>query len=485
MGRAEPQSPSALPPRPTGRRVPARLLVLVALSALFAASCRYVHPPFSPRLDEPVVLTGAAVPTLIGTDPTRVVAYRYQDPGPGWVQIPVQVDERVMVGFGTAPGANSSPGTDGTVYGSGAPGVTALQYADAATFVGADTDPLLDADDEIVFIARNVGATAPSNAPDPADAVPGTGRRIALSDGQGNSGDVYLFAGQPGVNPSAGRDEVQYRFALTSGDYKSTYKRADGPNPETSSVITAAYRLAMVDRWKTVEMHNNLGNGVDILDGLKARFSFSTCGRSNQTFADAEGAFVANIDGPVRAIRSYVGANSGPLTQETMYFYSDRVESKVNLRVHAIPGIMAFLDFSSAASGMTYGSSTGGPVTIDGNPDPLPTTAPEWQYVSGPQGTLTWRSDVTTTATGLSTSFEWRDVGPDPAECWGDGAFYGVGSTLLSGGIPNTDPRTVPFEDFTSRTIMRFWSQSADPPSVASDWAGRAAQPLGASNSPR
>ena len=37
---------------------------------------------------DPVVLTGAELPSLLGLAPSAVVAFRYQG---GWVQIPVQV----------------------------------------------------------------------------------------------------------------------------------------------------------------------------------------------------------------------------------------------------------------------------------------------------------------------------------------------------------------------------------------------------------
>ena len=299
-----------------------------------------------------MVLTGAEVPAAIGLDPARVIGYRWKD---GWVQIPVQIDQRVVVGFGTAPASNTTPGTTGTVYGDGSGDLTALQYADPDTFVGPDTDPMIDADDELVFMARDAGPRVPAGTARPADAV-ASGVEVDLVDAAGSHGYVYLFYGHAGVDPSAGKDYVSYDFALDSGDYKTTYMRADGPNPEHSTVVGETYQMGMIDRWKTVDLRVN-GSSADILDGFKARFSFDTCGRSNDTFADAEGAFVANIDGPVRAIRSYVGANSGPRTEETMYFYANRVEIVTDLRVHAIPGIMSFADFSTAASGMQYGNS--------------------------------------------------------------------------------------------------------------------------------
>ena len=46
---------------------------------------------------------------------------------------------------------------------------------------------------------------------------------------------------------------------------------------------------------------------LPILDGHKNVFVIGVCGpiAATNTFNDAEGAFVANVDGPVRAIRSY------------------------------------------------------------------------------------------------------------------------------------------------------------------------------------
>ena len=56
----------------------------------------------------------------------------------------------------------------------------------------------------------------------------------------------------------------------------------------------------------------------------------------------------------MRAIRSYIGANSGPLTQRDHIFYARREDIRTFLRVHAIPGVLDFFDYSSAAIGMTY-----------------------------------------------------------------------------------------------------------------------------------
>lgn len=239
------------------------------------------------------------------------------------------------------------------MYGTEPIGVTALQYADEGTWVGPDTDPAFDADDELVFMARDAGPEAPDGVAPTPGTIGGEGREIALADSDdGASGHVYLFYGRASSDPGAGQDLVDYDFSLDAGTYLDDYLRRDGPNPESSTVRTAFYEIGLSDRWITESLRLAQGSGVDVLDGDKSRFGFETCGRSNVTFTDAEGAFVANIDGPVRAIRSHIGANSGPLTQRTEIFYDYRYDQITDLRVHAIGGVMSFWDWSEAATGM-------------------------------------------------------------------------------------------------------------------------------------
>ena len=109
--------------------------------------------------------------------------------------------------------------------------------------------------------------------------------------------------------------------------------------------------------------------GADIVDRHKALFAPGYCGRSEDTFNDAEGAFIANVVGPLRAIRSYIGANSGPYTQRTHVFYDQREDILTDLRVHAIPSVMDFWDYSPAASGMRYTNDRNlSGVIVDGEP---------------------------------------------------------------------------------------------------------------------
>ena len=205
---------------------------------------------------------------------------------------------------------------------------------------------------------------------------------------------------------------VTYNFNLLSGAYKTTYKLQDGPNPEDSTVTTPYYTDHFSDRWLKDGLRVKTGGAprADILDRAKATLGPGVCGRSEDTFDDAEGAFIANKSGPVRAIRSYIGANSGPLTQREHIFYEQREDVRTFLRVHAVPGPWDFFDYSSAAIGMTYRNNlnTGG-VTIDGNPDSPASGRLTWESVDGPQGGLSISHFLTTDIGALNNTSHYLD----------------------------------------------------------------------------
>ena len=261
----------------------------------------------------------------------------------------------------------------------------------------------------------------------------------------GAAGYVYLFRKKGNLSPGAGRQYVHYSFGLLSGEYKKTYKLQDGPNPENSLVTGAYYRHHFSDRWTSdrIEVTAPGSSGVDILDRHKALFAPGNCVRSENTFNDQEGAFITNKVGPVRAIRSYIGANSGPNTERDHIFYDRREDVRTYLRVHAIPSVMDFFDYSAAAIGMTYRNELNqSGVTIDGNPDSPVAGAPSWEQVTGPQGSLTMVGQLQTsfTPTGF-TSYYVDDSTPSDTQCTGDAQAYGSSGLWVQGSIPCTDPQ--------------------------------------------
>ena len=156
-GRRASRPTTAREARPSDRRpIDARLtvmrrLALLSVAALVAVTGLATQAGAAPgstlgRGLDPVVLTGADVPSLQNIAPNLLVAFRYSNGV--WVQVPVQVDERKQVDLGL-------------VYNQQANNVKPLSYADANTFAGPDVNPNVDPNDEIVFMAKDAGGPAP------------------------------------------------------------------------------------------------------------------------------------------------------------------------------------------------------------------------------------------------------------------------------------------------------------------------------------
>ncbi len=400
---------------------------------------------------DPVVLAGDALPWLIGIEPRRIVAFRRSrpdDPVAGqaagtWVQIPLQVDERDRRSYAAIyGGAEDLPwiraGSFDDIHG--------IFYTDPNTMMGPDRDPNFDADDELVFMSKDAGARAHAEMP-PIAVAAESAIEVKIRDPEdGSEAWVYLFESAGSLDPAAGVEYVHYQFRLESGDYKATYDLAKGPNPETSRVDTNNYTRGFSDRWIADELLITAGNatGVDILDRHKSLFGPGRCERSEETFSNDVGAFVANRSGPVRAIRSYLGANSGPATQRIHRFYEDQEVIESHLRVHAVEGLLNFFDYSLAARGMLYHSNqnlTG--LKIDGMPDSAVLGPLRWELVMGGQGSLVivHELDASFTTEGL-LGYYLDDLTPRDRQCTGDPFALGSSGAWVSGRIPNTDPRS-------------------------------------------
>ena len=362
------------------------------------------------RPADPVVMTGADVPAVLGIAPEDLVAFR--DTGSGWEQIPIQVDERALA-------------TMHQIYGQAInhPNLTILTYADPNTYVGADPDSTLDADDEIAFMAKDTGGRVSLSQAAPADVDPASRVELVISDpvDAGNQGWVYLFQRTSGaLSPGAGVSYVDYQFNLLvgNGNYLANYDTASGPNPENSTIETDYYSRRFVERWITDELNIKVGTDVDLLDRHRFQFAPGFGGRSEDTFSAGEGAFIINKSGPVRAIRSWVGANSGPYTQREEIYYEQREDVYTYLRVHAIPAGMDLFDYNAAASGMIYYNELNpAGVLVDGQPDSVTTGAYEWELLVGAQGSLSQSHVLDTNLPGYSqTSYYLDDITPPAGE---------------------------------------------------------------------
>jgi hypothetical protein len=451
-------------------------LLAGAAAALVAASAG-CHPTGASDLrrpSDPVVLRGAQLPALGGPPPGEVVAFARS--ASAWNPIPVQVDERHVANLAVVHNRPADPDSN------------ALVYSDAGTLAGRDPDPALDADDELVFMAQDAGAQAPSGTADPPAVIAGSGVQVAVTDPlTGARGFVYLFRRQPGGSPqpAAGHDYVAYAFDLLTdrnadgdSEYPEDYdfegrgdpvgdppaNPAPNANPENSTVRASAYSTHFDDRWREDELRVTAGgaSGADILDRHKvfpeARRPDATspgpCYRSENTAAAGHGAFVSNIDGPVRAIRDFLGINSGQYTQRRHVFYARRQDTTTFVRLHPVDeGFDDPFDYSDAAVGMTYRNDrTPGGVTVDGQPDPSVVRGElDWEQVTGPQGTVTHVHEFEIVRNPQRPNAPLPVVGsfyvddatplPDFEQCTGDAKAIATSGPALIGPTGDSDPR--------------------------------------------
>ena len=359
---------------------------LLLFLSLFAFSYSYGQN----RDCDPVVLKGSEVSCMRGETPTQVVAFRYA--GNQWIQIPVQIDEMIVKDIQAPYGPNDCP------YKSTEPiAWNVLFYADTKTYTGGDTtDPKFDNDDELVFMAKDAGDLAPASSC-PGGVVQSTKCEIKVNDPLDNStlGYVYVFRQSGGLSQGAGKDYVTHNFSYAN-NYKQAYvhcaKKQTGVNPETTTIRTDNYEIGFIFRWVETVLKIFSGNasGVDILDRHQFTINTTGCDHTEETFSTSQGAIIAATDGPVRAIRSVIGANSGTYMQMTYLFTDCKVEYMMNFRLHPANGYHDLYDFSPAASGMKYHSNQNmGGVTINGSQDAVTTTNPnQWELITGNQGTI-------------------------------------------------------------------------------------------------
>jgi hypothetical protein len=267
---------------------------------------------------------------------------------------------------------------------------------------------------------------------------------------------VYLFRQDSAApSPTSG---VTYEFELLSGAYLESFQTRRGLNPEDSWVRTPFYATHFADRWINDELLLTAdgATAVDILDRHKILFGPGNCIRTDEEFSIGWGAFIANKSGPVRAIRSYVGARSGSLTTRTHLFYDQRQETTFDVRVHDISGLLDFFDYSAAASGMTYVNNLNRDgVLVDGQAD-FPLSGPlSWEMLTGEQGTLIFVHTITSDIPGLEVSSYYLDAAqPTTRQCTGDAAAYGASGPWLNMPLPCTDPQLCP-ESFATLQFKR------------------------------
>ncbi len=378
----------------------AALILAMAFSGAGTANADVLQE----REVEPIVLTGS-LPGLVGVPPDEVVAFAWFEGWgqikDGWEPVTLQVDERKRSESGR------------------------LVYADPNAGSGADGNSMLDLDDEISMMAIEAGLPA-GDRPDPKYVEPATRTAVRVSDPlkQGDQAWIYLFRSLDGLAPDGGNDLVTYE--------RDFDPLLDYSFPEASTVVTGRYDIGIRGRWMTNRLSIAAGEvpDQDILDGDKLNVGPGVCETSELALSRGEGYFLADIDGPVRAIRSVTGSRQGISFSRESVFYEGLLETRTTLDgLPAGSNVISALDLSRQATGMTWRNEKNPEgVTVDGKPDQVAGAAARWEQVSGNPGSVTSVTRVATEGVSKSTFYEDRaePPGDSPMNCSGDGASLGA-----------------------------------------------------------
>ena len=417
-----------------------------------------------PRASEPIVVSGADLTALLGTVPEEVFVFRFES-GAGWQQIPHQVDERRMTELWA--GAPCPAGCE-------------LRYV----FSGTEGNGL-DEDDEVVFMARDVGGIASGSHP---AGVSGPGYEVAVMvPGQGTAGYAYVFASS-GLMKDFGPPLVSYTRTPIDADTEDT------------DIVTPHYHLHFSRLWviDAIEvLPGGGGDGLDLLDRWKGRAGslsalsgetedvVGVCGGwSNHDPDWGVHTYLGHINGPVRAIRSLQGACSYRNLTRVDVFYRGMAQLILNIRGHAMNDLYGYWDYSQAASPMVYYNPMVPDGTIiDGLNDPgypngdlAPDISEGWEQVDSAHGGIAFTFQETIDLPGSIKAFIWDDVGYD------DGTGEDpLGNPGVIGGngqhIPwaeNTDPAT---GGTPAQIVLHYWPLPANSGKVGDSYAAVALNP--------
>jgi pimeloyl-ACP methyl ester carboxylesterase len=337
------------------------------------------------RDKDPVVISGTVISALVGFPVDELFAYVYRDGH--WTQIPAQIDEV------TATGSYTST-----------------------------EDGLFDFNDEIVFMAADLGDQAPLGVPITASLPVSNGwYQIEVTDPQSptQTGWAYLVHSTV-LTPSAAADYVDYI-------------------PGLHRIYGVDYRMGFGAAHIGVDWLMLGDSTIEILDRTKIRVDCTIpilCPLTDGTLPPVPDDVIT--DGPVRVI-----ARGGQVLA-----YGSMLRWASPFSFPTLPSVTLRLstDFNPAASGAIYYNAvvTEG-VTVDGITDTVPATprSPWWQ-LSTVSGTLIHIAD-TTSIGGTQSNYYVDDSAWDESDT-GDRRHYGdTGVSIENPSFPFTYTVTIYF----------------------------------------
>jgi hypothetical protein len=359
-----------------------RLLVLLSLVlglggfgvavAHLAAADSAITTKTLDRDFEPVIITGTAFSALAGLSIDELFVYTYR--GGVWEQIPAQVDEV------TATGAYTTT-----------------------------EDGLLDANDEIVFMAMDLGDQAVG--------------RVPTADGQPISALWYEIEVTDPISPTRKGWAYLVHSSVLTPTFTADYVSFD---PIQLRINGLNYHLGFAPSRPWLEYLSFGDSETDILDRTpKLRCCWGeNCWYTEDSAGDVKDDLIR--DGPVRAIMRNGRARA----------YGTMASWTIPVPIILLTNRIRFsTDFNSAASGATfYNAVVPDGVTVDGVPDDVPATPPSsWAQLSTSMGTIIQVADNSPIG-GNQTNYYVDDATTDTADT-GDMQHYA--DTGISATNPN------------------------------------------------
>ncbi|MBN1349101.1 hypothetical protein JXJ21_06820 [candidate division KSB1 bacterium] len=379
-------------------------LMMLAVLAILCGTTAFPQVLDTYSLDRPydvVQMNGSKFPEFTGTPVEELYVYAYHSSTSSWEAIPFQIDEK---------------GTD--------------------SYYSPD-DGLLDDDDELVFMARDLGdLVTPGNWIDDEASKSNYRYTIRVYDNTNNAkqGWAYLYKSS----------------TLTQASRKS-YMNYDYQNDRViSDFFEAGYNTngVLTDFVITAE---NGGNGTDILDRQKIRLAgLLGPGMEYEMNEDSiRKAEINYIAGPVRVIRRI--RNNIIVAGDTL-FHDLKMTSRFHPFSMDYSGHANFIeqqgvglvrqswDFNANASGMKFHSTSNRNIVVDGASDgtlddSLTHYALNWMMVTGNPGTIYAVNDLSFVGSSQRLYYWDSSSGKtgDDTHDTGDNKSYGDMGIIIKG----------------------------------------------------
>ena len=425
-----------------------------SIFALLICCCFYANS--QEPLVTPITIKGSQLTALQGFPVATIVAFSFHKKG-GWRQIPMQIDERALQTAGHVWGKSSDDDLQ----------VFLDVYSDPNTYNGPDPEGAFDENDEILIYLETAGEKADMlTMPEQIECPP---LEVKIRDLQNNQeAFVYFFLHDYAYQQNTNIDLVDYQFQLLEGDdFLETYDTKSN-NPEDSWIQTEYYAWHFSDDWVNDQWQYLRGPSPeqDLIDFTRLQLGPGICNRNIYTFSAGAGTHITSKDGPLRAIRSVMGANSGNLLQRTYKFYPSWVEIQTNWRVHPVRGIMENIDWHSDLKDFTYYNAN----HLDGLPmdgvldETFVDSYSDWELISGPAASI-WVQSLIESDFPIDTIFQYYlDEWESQTElCVGDEHALGQCGFFIRQQIPNTDPRALPWYNLNYKQVVHFLPPNTTP----------------------